>query len=185
MWILQNGCDNLTGVVLRRLKLRIGVVGCERQAHRRTSVEATLDGCTHSTRVEHIDSRVGAVVDARDNQINRPLLKEVVKRPLHAINRRARQGVNLHTLLLATLLKKERIVHSDCLTATTLWLGWGYRYHASKFACHLNGCRKALCLIAIVVCYKYQSFLVHFSTLDSFPLVFSKDNNYLCKRNKT
>ena len=95
------------------------------------------------------------MVDARDNQIDFFVGKQMIEYKLHAIDRRAREGVYLKPLLAMTLTQKERLVDGYGLRATTLWRGRSNGYNTTKLTRHLDGGSKARSLEAVVVGHSY------------------------------
>ena len=61
---LKDGADNLAAIALGLGKVGIARVVQKRESYRWATVETALDGGTHSARVEDVDRRVGAVVNA-------------------------------------------------------------------------------------------------------------------------
>ena len=104
-----------------RAEVGVLVMVEQREADRRNVVEAAFDRCAHRARVEYVDRRVRAVVDARDDQ-RRHLLAEhhAVESDFHAVDRRAAERVNFQSLLLAHLADEEGREHRECVAHAAL-----------------------------------------------------------------
>ena len=129
----------------------------ERQSHGRTAVETALDGRAHRPRIEHIDRRVRAVVDAREHQIDPFVTQQAVESHLHAIDGRAGEGVNRQSLLLADAAQVERTIHGDGLAHAALRRLGRHDHHAPEGAGHLDGGLHAPRIVTVVVGHEYQS----------------------------
>ncbi len=158
-----HGGDDEASVLDGRFEVGLGRVVVQRQPHGRDAVEAALDSRTHSTGVHDIDGGIGAVVDARQHQIDLALLQEVVERHLHAVDRCPREGVYLHIVGRFDLPQEQRCRYGYGLTHTALHAVGGNGYHVSETARHLDSRAETLRHVPVVVGQKYQSFVLHHS----------------------
>ncbi len=157
--------DDLPAIVHGRFEVGIGRVVVEREAHGRTAVEAPLDGGAHRSRVEYVDGRVGAVVDARYDQVDPFFAQQVVEGHLHAVDRRAREGIDLHARFLAYASQKQGFVHGDGLAHAALRRLGSHRYHAAESFHRFDGGGQSLRGVSVVVGDQYQSFVHAFGFL--------------------
>ena len=174
--------DDLFAVDHRRVEIGIVAVVVERQSDGRAAVETALDGRAHRPGVEHVDGRIGAVVDARDHQVYTFVAQQVIERHLHAVDRRSRKGVYFEPLLLADAPQVEGIVHRDGLAHAALCRLGGHDHHTAEAPGHLDGSGQAFGIVAVVVGDKYQSFihLFHIVFLQRYKKAGRVQNRITC-----
>ena len=159
----QDLAHDALAVEHRGLEIRVGRMVVEREPHGRTAVETALDGGAHRPRIEYVDRRVRAVVDARDDQPDPFFAQQVVESHLHAVHRSARKGIDFEPLFFAHLAQVERAVHRDGLAHAALRGLRGHGHHPAESARHLDGCGQSFRGVAVVVGHQYQSFVHFFS----------------------
>ena len=140
-----------------RAEVGVLVMVEQREADRRNVVEAAFDRCAHRARVEYVDRRVRAVVDARDDQ-RRHLLAEhhAVESDFHAVDRRAVAGIHAQARLVGYLFQIQRPRQRNGVPHTALRLLGGDDQQASLLAQRLDQHAQSLRVHSVVVGQKYQ-----------------------------
>ena len=139
----------------------VGRVVQKGQAHGGVG-EGGLDGGADGAGVEHADGGVGAVVDAREDEVDLAVAQHDALAYLDTVHRGAVGAPVGHTLLLSVLPYMQRLIHGDGMAHGRPRLVGDHYSHLAKLFGNLDHGFQTGGLVAIVIDYQYEGLVCHY-----------------------